>query len=426
MTEEYINGYSVTVGTGGITNVATSLPVSTPASVDSGFRILIGLELLLVTAGGTSTTWTVTRGIEGTTATSHSASDVINVILSAGSLDQIRKDISVFGSYASLPTSGMKAGDQYKCSDSPWQFYFDGSVWQPLLWGWYNGVNPSTVFDTSRVTTLNGSVNNSVTTYTVLANYGSMPSTPFWIMVDTEQAVVTAVSGTSWTVTRGDGATTAASHSSGANVRLMNFHWKLFDSNLSILDQNNGIWSLNGTASVGDPDHGNGLFLPLPFTSNYTITYCVGIWNPSSINYVSAGCALQDTSAAKWIFHCCAFHNGRWAGPGGEGVATRIVSWTNGNFGSTLTGLSNGTDYLQLTDYPGYFPNTTISPVFLRVVDDGTNLNWFLSFDGYNWHNTDFAARHSYTSGIDSWGVYASCRGARIGITLLGYKITTP
>lgn len=141
MAESYINGYSVTVGSGGIDNSSTSLPVSSAASIASGFRILIGSELMLVTAGGTTTTWTVTRGIEGTTAAAHSATETINVVLTAGALDGIRAAISQVGTYASKPSSGMKSGDRYRCTDSPYEYVYDGSAWQAFVYG-YNVTEP--------------------------------------------------------------------------------------------------------------------------------------------------------------------------------------------------------------------------------------------------------------------------------------------
>jgi hypothetical protein len=86
MAETFINNYTVTVGIGGIDGSSTSLPVSTTASVDSGFRILVDSELMLVIAGGTTTTWTVNRGVEGTTLAAHTANTVIYVVMTAGGL----------------------------------------------------------------------------------------------------------------------------------------------------------------------------------------------------------------------------------------------------------------------------------------------------------------------------------------------------
>lgn len=53
------------------------------------FRIRVDAELMLVTSGGTgSTTWTVTRGIEGTLAAAHPASSKVTHVLTAGGLKQ--------------------------------------------------------------------------------------------------------------------------------------------------------------------------------------------------------------------------------------------------------------------------------------------------------------------------------------------------
>jgi hypothetical protein len=66
-------------------------------------------------------------------------------------------------------------------------------------------------------TTLSAGINNSVTSFTVASSTGA-PSPNFRIRVDDEIMLVTGVAGTTWTVTRGQESTTAASHSSGAIV----------------------------------------------------------------------------------------------------------------------------------------------------------------------------------------------------------------
>jgi hypothetical protein len=99
--ESYANTQTWTVGVGGITNVATSLPVSAAATgnlATGQFRILIGTELLLVTGGNATTTWTVTRGVEGTTAASHSAGDVITHVLTDAALKRIVEGRAVVAS----------------------------------------------------------------------------------------------------------------------------------------------------------------------------------------------------------------------------------------------------------------------------------------------------------------------------------------
>src|SRR5436305_15125369 len=66
--------------------------------------------------------------------------------------------------------------------------------------------------------TLSAGINSSVTSLTV-ADASTFPSVGnFRVVVDSEIMLVTAVSGTTFTVTRGQELTTAASHSSGASI----------------------------------------------------------------------------------------------------------------------------------------------------------------------------------------------------------------
>lgn len=73
-------------------------------------------------------------------------------------------------------------------------------------------------FANNAQTTLSGSINNSITSLTVASSSGFPSGGNFRILIESELLKVTAVSGTTWTVTRGDGGTTAASHSSGVYV----------------------------------------------------------------------------------------------------------------------------------------------------------------------------------------------------------------
>ncbi len=67
----------------------TSLSVVSHTAFPSAaqFRVLVHDELLLVTAGAGSSTWTVTRGIEGTTPASHASGSTVAHVLTAGALD---------------------------------------------------------------------------------------------------------------------------------------------------------------------------------------------------------------------------------------------------------------------------------------------------------------------------------------------------
>lgn len=152
MPEQYFDLYSTTVAIGGYTagsgvlNVAATSPISLGASDSTRllvYRLIAGvltpIVLLKATAVNSSTQFAVTA--EGTDANALLADVVINVN-TVGAMNQFRIDASQTGTYASLPsTTGQKQGNRYKCTDSPYEFIFDGSVWQPY-WGGYNVTLP--------------------------------------------------------------------------------------------------------------------------------------------------------------------------------------------------------------------------------------------------------------------------------------------
>ena len=87
--EQYFNDYGTTLSAG-ITNSQTTLNVTSTYGYPStgNFRIRIDSELLLVTAISGST-WTVTRGIEATSAATHLTGATISSFLTAGALAQL-------------------------------------------------------------------------------------------------------------------------------------------------------------------------------------------------------------------------------------------------------------------------------------------------------------------------------------------------
>lgn len=87
--ERYVNLAASTLS-GGINNSVTSLDVASASSFPAGgnFRILIDTELMLVTAVA-SNTFTVTRGVEGTTAASHADVAPVTHVVTAASLANI-------------------------------------------------------------------------------------------------------------------------------------------------------------------------------------------------------------------------------------------------------------------------------------------------------------------------------------------------
>ena len=92
--ERFANTAQTTLGADVASPTATTLTVTSAAGfpADAQYRIRLDDELLLVTAGAGTTTWTVTRGIEGTTAATHSNGAAVIQVLTAGALSQFQQD----------------------------------------------------------------------------------------------------------------------------------------------------------------------------------------------------------------------------------------------------------------------------------------------------------------------------------------------
>jgi hypothetical protein len=138
MAETYGNGKRTMLASPGLTNVATSMNVTSATGFPSGpsFRIRIGDEILLVTAGGSGTTvWTVSRGQEGTTAVSHPAGAYVYHILTAGALAALLAAAgggggggTVESTYATRPAAGT-AGRLFLPTDDTGIERDTGSTW---------------------------------------------------------------------------------------------------------------------------------------------------------------------------------------------------------------------------------------------------------------------------------------------------------
>ena len=92
--ERFANTAQTTLSAAVASPAATTLTVTAAAGfpAEAQYRIRIDDELLLVTAGAGTTTWTVTRGIEGTTAATHSNGAAVIHVLTAGALSQFQQD----------------------------------------------------------------------------------------------------------------------------------------------------------------------------------------------------------------------------------------------------------------------------------------------------------------------------------------------
>src|ERR1035437_2333420 len=137
MAWDYTNDYSSTIlaylsGAGTITVVSvTDLPAS-----GMYFILKVEDEYFLCTSY-TGLVLTVTGGQAGSTPANHSLGAAITGCwIVPQVLDGIRSDANQIGAYVSKPSSGIKKGDRYKCTDSPYEYVYDGSVWQAFVFGY--------------------------------------------------------------------------------------------------------------------------------------------------------------------------------------------------------------------------------------------------------------------------------------------------
>lgn len=194
MAEElYVNDPGTTLASAITSTSATSLSVASSGGYPSSgnFRILIDTELIQVTSVS-GTTWTIVRGIEGTTAATHSGGAAVNAIITAGAWDAIRSNQSSFGPYSSLPTTG-KAGDRYKQTDGPYEWIYSGSSWQAFWNGYSVTLPPSSGWTSEGIASQSGSaagtvhytngygylVGNGLGNESVGVQYMAAPSTPY-------------------------------------------------------------------------------------------------------------------------------------------------------------------------------------------------------------------------------------------------------
>lgn len=149
MSEQLKNNAESTLSSG-IDNSQTTLDVVSALLFPTvgTFRVRIENEILTVTAVS-GTTFTVSRGSEGTTAISHASGKTVSLLLTVSGIDGFHSNYRLTGTLASRPAAGLQ-GRLYLPSDSWTQFYDNGTEWEGFgpLWNyqkplvadytWYN------------------------------------------------------------------------------------------------------------------------------------------------------------------------------------------------------------------------------------------------------------------------------------------------
>jgi hypothetical protein len=182
-------------------NSAAGFPTS------GNYTIQIDTEQMLVTGGQGTTTWTVTRGYNGTTRKSHSSGAVVGWGMSSSSSDTTLK----VNSAAGFPTSG----NYTIVVDNEQMLVTAGQG--TTTWTVQRGYN-STTRATHGGNESVGVIYSSTTTSIQVDSSSGFPATPFTVKIDSEDMLVTSISGTNWTVTRGADSTTRSTHTSGATI----------------------------------------------------------------------------------------------------------------------------------------------------------------------------------------------------------------
>jgi len=131
--EQFSNAPQTTI-TEDLTDVETDVDVASFAGFPGAaqYRILIESELMLVTAGAGTGTWTVTRGVEGTANVAHGSGATVTHVLTAGAIAQKRADDVATGVYSAIPAAAI-AGRVYLPSDSYHVSRDTGAAW--AHWG---------------------------------------------------------------------------------------------------------------------------------------------------------------------------------------------------------------------------------------------------------------------------------------------------
>lgn len=97
MAESYTNNFSGTTLNGAINNAVTSLTLTSGTNFPTAnFRLLIDSEIMLVGSRSGTSCSSITRGVEGTTAASHSNGATVTHVLTAASLLAVPENATAY------------------------------------------------------------------------------------------------------------------------------------------------------------------------------------------------------------------------------------------------------------------------------------------------------------------------------------------
>jgi len=158
MAEKLANNAATTLAASILTPSDTTCTVADASAFPptGNFRIKIEGEILIVT-GVSSSTFTITRGAEGTVAATHASGAAVVHVLTKGGLEGRTAGRLICDAYANKPAAGVK-GRLFLPTDGLFLEYDDGANWQKYGpynrlkpppqtgWLWYNQGNATATF----------------------------------------------------------------------------------------------------------------------------------------------------------------------------------------------------------------------------------------------------------------------------------------
>ena len=291
-------------------------------------------------------------------------------------------------------------------------------------------------FSNGGTTTLNGSISDSDTTITVTSSTPFPSTGNFRLVIESEILLVTAVSGSDFTVVRGYESTAPASHADTTAVSLVltsgsvdrwggdnipAFGYPLpygtivADDGSTVLTASSFGWVNQGSATV--TDQSGTILMSLPTSSGVNLRGQTRAAPSTPYAYVGAFQSCIPRSGSSVAMVMMGFRNSS------NFRMETFICGCNGDESFRMgvqqyaTGTSSGTQVRALNGFCLWAP-----AVWLRVADNGTNLIYSIGMDGKNWIQVYSASRTSYiTSGPDQvfWGGVNNSNTSNTGLIRL-------
>ena len=320
---------------------------------------------------------------------------------------------------------------------------------------------------------LNGAITSSATSITVQSEVNVPASGTFRVLIDSEYLQVTAVSGTTWTVVRGDGGSTAASHLNNATVTLIVTKEAV---NALVCIQAAGTETSNRrvlnfiNATVADNSGSARCDITIPLSQTieaaWTTPPATSSWTGVDMTGNSSSSSFGTFSASgPGVFLRATQVSGDWGdvvrmqyigyssnstliarvepfitGQNYQSVGVGFYSSSSGKF-SSIRFTDNNDGGLQVdkwtstTSYSAAYlslpPSQEVKWTWVKLQDNGTNRIYSVSADGNNWillysvSRTDFFTPNAFCIWADA-NNHNGSTPFDCGILVASWNITSP